>query len=203
MYVNRIFRIDQHVGGPPTEGSWGRLTTHLSESCFMPTELTREHASELLPIIEDRRRATVDLLYQSPALSLAAQAFLFTITLGPGTSVPGRLIAALAGAAAAAATAFGMLKHNYMEEMYASVVDRCRDTLGAPRIHRLELPTLAEGHQANKQFTRWKATRWRRTVSGHSATDFWIGTLIFYLVVDAAVLAMVVLELLGGPTPLS
>jgi hypothetical protein len=175
--------------------------TYMSED--LTSKLTREVATELLPVVEERRRATVDLLYQSPALSLAAQAFLFLIALDPGTSGLGRVIAALVGAAAAAATALGMLKHNYVEEMYASVVDRCQDILGGQRLHRHELVTLADGHGDNRLFERWKQTWWRRMVMRRSATDFWIGTLLFYLAVDLAVLALAIVQMLGGPSPLS
>lgn len=160
-------------------------------------------ARELLPLIEERRRSTVELIYESPALSLAAQAFLFVVALDPDTSGLGRLIAAVVGATAAAATALAILKHNYTEEMYGSVVDHCQDVLGGPRLHRKELEALARAHDANPYFNRWMSKRWRRRVLRLSATDFWIATLLLYLLVDLVVLGLAVFQLTGGNSPLT
>jgi hypothetical protein len=166
-------------------------------------QISRESAAELVTMIEARRLATVNLIYQSPALSLAAQAFLFVIALDPATSGLGRLIASVVGALAAAATALSILKHNYTEEKYGSAVDHLQEILGRPRLHRSEIAVLADEYGKNEWYLRWDNKRWRRWVRSLSATDFWITVLTIYLVIDLGLLVLSVLQMAGVGNPLA
>jgi hypothetical protein len=67
----------------------------MSEMPKEEPDLSHEHALELsLYETIANRRATYDtMLWQAPVLSLTAQAFLFTIALGPGNSRLSRLLA--------------------------------------------------------------------------------------------------------------
>src|SRR5687767_14875501 len=56
------------------------------------------------------------MMWQTPVISLTAQAFLFTIALGPGSSLTSRLIAAFLAAIAAFASVILMRKHRALEE---------------------------------------------------------------------------------------
>lgn len=62
------------------------------------------------------RRAALDgMMWQTPALSLTAQAFLFTISLGSGIAPGARLMSAFLALAAALASIQLMAKHRYHE----------------------------------------------------------------------------------------
>jgi hypothetical protein len=166
-------------------------------------QLSPDEARSLLEVVEERRRRTLDLIYQSPGLSLTAQAFLFTITLNASTPNTGRVIAACVGVIAGSATAISILKHNYTEEMYAAVIDGIRAKAGLPALHRNDLRILADHEATNKDFKRWKNSRWRRVAKDIPSTDFWIYSLLLFAGIDVVVLVLALIQLAGGPHPLT
>ncbi len=69
----------------------------------------------LYEIVANRRQSYDSMMWQTPVLSLTAQAFLLTIALGPESSQAARLISAGLAALAAFASVQLMVKHRYYE----------------------------------------------------------------------------------------
>jgi hypothetical protein len=82
-----------------------------------------QYPVELIESTEARRLATYQMMWQVPALSLTAQSFLLTISLGSGT-VTGRVIASGLGAIAAFATIQLLLKQRCMELTQSRILER-------------------------------------------------------------------------------
>ncbi len=74
-------------------------------------------------VLAARRVATNGLLWQSPALSLTAQAFLFTIALDSGTVVGARLIAAFLALVASLVSMQLMAKNRYFEKRDSGMLE--------------------------------------------------------------------------------
>jgi hypothetical protein len=70
---------------------------------------------EQYAILSSRRQVYDTLMWQTPVLSLTAQAFLFTIALGSGICQIARIISALLAFLAAFASIQLMMKHRYHE----------------------------------------------------------------------------------------
>jgi len=66
-------------------------------------------------VVADRRAALDGLMWQTPVLSLTAQAFLFTIALGPDVTDGARLMSAILALVTALASVQLMAKHRYHE----------------------------------------------------------------------------------------
>lgn len=67
------------------------------------------------PILSSRRNTYDQLLWQTPVLSLTAQAFLLTIALGSGSSNTARFMSASLSLITALASILLMAKHRYNE----------------------------------------------------------------------------------------
>ncbi len=77
------------------------------------------------------RRSTYDLmLWQTPALAIAAQAFLFTLALGPDTSASVRVTASTLGLILVLMGMQLMVKHRYHEELDSRMLERLEGRLG-------------------------------------------------------------------------
>ena len=86
-------------------------------------------------VLAARRVAKDSLLWQTPALSLTAQAFLFTIALGQGTTVGARLIAAILALVASLASIQLMAKSRYFEEGDSKMLEEYERAMGFQTIH--------------------------------------------------------------------
>lgn len=161
-------------------------------------ELTTSQVAGLVQVIEERRRATLDLIYATPGLSLTAQAFLFSVTLNPGTAATGRIIGSCVGVVAGVATAISMLKHNYTEEMYGAILDRLSGKDGHVGLHRKKLAALALHTAAEHDFNRWKTSWWRRKAQRIPSTDLWIYSLFLFALIDVMVLALAIVDAATG-----
>lgn len=73
-------------------------------------------------ILNARRDSFNNLVWQTPVLSLTAQAFLFTIILSGGVPELGRTIAAVLAAIAAIMSLQLLSKHRFMEEQHAKIL---------------------------------------------------------------------------------
>jgi len=74
-------------------------------------------------ILNARRDSFNNLLWQTPALSLTAQAFLFTIALNSAVSQLGRMISALLSLITAVASALLLIKHRFGEKTHATLLE--------------------------------------------------------------------------------
>ena len=84
-------------------------------------------SDEQYNVLAARRVATNSILWQTPVLSLTAQAFLFTIALGPGTVVGARFIAAFLALVASLASMQLMAKHRYFEKRDSKMLQEYED----------------------------------------------------------------------------
>jgi colanic acid biosynthesis protein WcaH len=73
-------------------------------------------------ILNARRDSFNNLVWQTPVLSLTAQAFLFTIILSGGVPELGRTIAAFLASIAALMSLQLLSKHRFMEEQHAKIL---------------------------------------------------------------------------------
>jgi hypothetical protein len=98
------------------------------------------------------RRAQQDaLMWQVPVLSLTAQAFLFTIALGSGSTSLARAVAALLSMVTAALSMMLMGKHRVNELHDALWLDEYEQGHGLPPVH--SRPYLRDWGRENKP--RW------------------------------------------------
>jgi hypothetical protein len=106
------------------------------------TELTAERARELLPMLEQRRAAIDQTMWQAPALSITAQAVLFAVALSKDTPQYGRITVLIVGLLAVLAALFSLLKQRYLEELHSEVIVACNVTLGQTAPYRRDLEDL-------------------------------------------------------------
>lgn len=84
-------------------------------------------SNEQYNVLAARRVATNGLLWQTPVLSLTAQAFLFIIALGSGTVVGARLIAACLALVISLASMQLMAKNRYFEKRDSQMLQDYED----------------------------------------------------------------------------
>jgi hypothetical protein len=75
-------------------------------------------------VVAARRDSYEALLWQVPALSLTAQAFLLTIALGGGTSLPARRLASLLSFISALASMQLLSKHRHFEKVDSKLCEK-------------------------------------------------------------------------------
>src|SRR5918912_4575843 len=91
----------------------------------------------LLHLGETRRVSTDAMMWQVPALSLAAQSFLLTITLSGTTSTGARAIAAGVGAVIALGALRTMLKHRFHAQLLSLWLTAYEEKHGVETLHEL------------------------------------------------------------------
>jgi colanic acid biosynthesis protein WcaH len=89
------------------------------------------HPSQMAPeqydALNARRDSFNNLLWQTPVLSLTAQAFLFTIIFSTGASTVGRIVAGILSAIIAVASLQLLAKHRFMEKQHAKILHTYED----------------------------------------------------------------------------
>ena len=111
--------------------------------------------TEQYQLLASRRESYDLMLWQTPVISLTAQAFLFTIALGTGPAL-GRVLASVLALAAGLASLHLLGKHRTFELHYANLLRLCERGLGLEVIH--ERPTIPSGLLACPAYTVWKLT---------------------------------------------
>jgi hypothetical protein len=87
-------------------------------------------------VVATRRQATNSLMWQTPVLSLTAQAFLFTIALNKDSSRAAQIIAAALALVAALASVQLMAKHRFFEVQDAKWLEEFeRNHAGVELVH--------------------------------------------------------------------
>lgn len=92
---------------------------------------TRLFAYEMLLL---RQQTQANLLWQTPALALTAQAFLLTIALVADFSATGRVLAAGLGVVVAVISMQTMARHRYLESLDSFQMEALEHELGLPPI---------------------------------------------------------------------
>ena len=114
--------------------------------------------SDQYQILNSRRDSFNNLVWQTPVLSLTAQAFLFTIILSGGTPKFGRFIAAFLASIVALMSLQLIAKHRFMEEQHAKI------------LHIYE--NFNKHYAANRQF---HASNWAVKIS-----SYWVWRVILW-----------------------
>jgi len=107
---------------------------HPSSSAPTPIDDTVEHKLAIWQSLAERRSAYDSLLWQTPALSMTAQAFLFTLTLAPDVSRLGRTVAAALSIAIAVVSTQLMSKHRRHEISDCLILERLEESLSMKEI---------------------------------------------------------------------
>ena len=104
-------------------------------------------------LIASRRQNHDTMLWQTPVISLTAQAFLFTIALGTG-SIPGRVLASLLALISALASLHLLAKQRHLELHYSRLLEAHERAKGLPPLHHP--PPKAAGALGWSAYTVWK-----------------------------------------------
>ena len=164
----------------------------LQDLALCPAPRDRAEVFVQYQLVAARRNATNALLWQSPVLSLTAQAFLFTIALNTGLAAASRTVAAGLAFFVALASIQLLLKHRALENADARWLEDFearQHWRGLERVSRKLKP--AELHSPSK---RWPASMpWVSAFLSHlkswSAVNIW--TVVLLLFVAAALYALI------------
>src|SRR5687767_11818509 len=105
-------------------------------------------------LLASRRQNYDTMLWQTPVISLTAQAFLFTIALGNGTPTS-RVIASFLALISALASAQLLAKHRYFEIHYSRVLESIEIKKNIPPVHKR--PPKGHGAIGWSSYTIWQA----------------------------------------------
>ena len=132
------------------------------------------------------------MIWQVPALSVAAQAFLYGTAFDPNVTDTARLLVTAVALVVALATLQLLLKHRYHEEIYSFALDQSRKERGVERLYPL-VREVAFRVDEEKPIHRWN-DRWlyRRFVKLQSSSKLWIWVLVAFVIVDVAVMTSVI-----------
>lgn len=157
--------------------------------------------------VESRRQAIDALIWQVPALSVAAQAFLYVAGLNPRSSDGVQIFAGAIGFMAAMAAVQLLLKHRYHEETYAQTIDSSRRARGATPFDGtrwFKEVAMRDGELVARddpeQFSyarRWRSGSWRRRMTEYSSVGVWTLTLLVFAAGDVLIVAAGILHCVG------
>jgi hypothetical protein len=147
-----------------------------------PENEAPKSSPERLQLLEGRRLALDESMWQVPALTVAGQAFLLQVltdgAVGWDVAVP----VMLAGATASAAAGLSLLQQWDREQLHSTIVaDVAQDLdLGDPRRKALK----PEVKKPPKRWSRW----WLSWLFEWRALWFWVSTMVVFLVADIVAL---------------
>jgi hypothetical protein len=104
-----------------------------------------------------RRQNHDSMLWQTPVISLTAQAFLFTIALG-GPTRAARVIAASLALATALASIQLLAKHRHFEVHYSELLRSVEENQSIPIIH--DKPPPGHGMAELSSYDVWQGVFW-------------------------------------------
>lgn len=110
---------------------------------------------EQYQVLAARRLATDGMMWQTPVLSLTAQAFLFTIALGHDTSQEAKLISASLALAASLASLQLMAKHRHHELRDSQLLRAYEANKGLRPIHGKPEQSPLAWHLTLSSFVVW------------------------------------------------
>ena len=157
-----------------------------------------EDVGQKSPVIKDyelsiyetmsNRRTTYDIMmWQAPILSLTAQAFLFTIALGGGSSRLARLMAAALALISALGSMQLMAKHRFSGNVDSRLLQIYEDRIGITQ----SLGTSMHGRMADRARMANIGRPWYIRLP---STKFWIVILALFAAAAATVLIITWLE---------
>ncbi|HLY51025.1 MAG TPA: hypothetical protein VKR21_17675 [Solirubrobacteraceae bacterium] len=160
-----------------------------------------DEAVKTVSLVEGRRRIFENFLWQVPAVSFTGQAFILTIVLRRTTSPLGRLVAASFGLCAAIAVLQAFVRHRWTEEAHSEWLNSREQGTGVP----LTTVLLDEAFPPTAQTTsHWsKEPEWVQWLGAQSAFVLWRRVLALFVLADAFLVFLAVLELCEAWAPLA
>lgn len=125
-------------------------------------------------------------LWQTPVLAMTAQAFLLTIALNSSADWKAKAVAAAFGMVVAAASAHLIIKHRFFLDIDIDFMEELENELG---LHPLAKRGWAFTNQVYSR--RGKSPSYLQTISSF---QLWRTLLIMFVVVDAALLVLALLQ---------
>jgi hypothetical protein len=147
-------------------------------------------------VLAQRRIQYDNLLWQSPALALVAQAFLLSIALSPTTSTFARAVASLLGIAVSAMTIQVMIKNRYEEMLDAKLLEGFERAHNLPPIHSAPYRSSLAPDETDRAHLLAALThgpiatpgRWEKV----SSFEVWKAGLTLFALIDAGILVVAV-----------
>lgn len=161
--------------------------------------------------VEARRESMNSLLWQVPALSLTAQAFLFSVSTDQGTSPTGRLITSLAGLLIVLATVQLFVRHRCMEENASRWLEQLEVSMRLPVVHRhppfegkfIKGVEPVAGENAADRSSAGVLSGAAKWLRARRASRVWTSLLLTLALINLVVTILAVLELIGASSPLA
>lgn len=163
------------------------------------SELTAQERQDMLKIwevIAARRVSYHSAVWQTPALSLTAQAFLLTIALGADTAALSRILAAGVALLAAVVTMQLLVRHRKMELLDWLTLEQLERDLGFDRMigvlpharleQRYHETSQARAAKVLRPITRWAPGWFWNGLSLHA----WALAQLAFVLVSAAVIVI-------------
>lgn len=188
------------------------VEAHAETAVADQSELDKWSLSEakqlaILQCVDNGRVSTNSLMWQVPALTLTAQAFLLTIALNPNTQPTGRAIAAGIGLIIVSATYQLFLRHRHIEVTRAEWLAAFECRFGLPPIHKRgalddpEFPWSLEAEPCLEPRTQHapSAAQTQQKMGPRlhlrSSFNIWRRALTLLAVADVGLLVLAILEL--------
>jgi hypothetical protein len=162
----------------------------------LPPE-TPDHLISLLGVYATQYASYTTLLWQVPALSLTAQAFLLTLALGHGNGTSAKIIAAALSGVISAASYALMHDQRFHANYYGELARRVSGCLDLGRYLGGALIIGDEGMEENDAEALWIWRGPSEVIAPRAGRMFavWKGCMLIFLFVDAGIIASVVMPL--------
>jgi disulfide bond formation protein DsbB len=179
-----------------SQSEWAVLVA--DETAWART-LNDEIAALLFQTAESRRYTIDQMMWQVPALSLTAQAFLLTIAYGHDSRWVARVVAACVGVATAIAGIQLLLRHRYHEELNSHWLEQLAEAKRWPTFH---VPNRAEAfaYQGGEPRARQKWSLKNRLSLAHSP-PIWISALALFGAANLVVIVGWIDHAFSGANP--
>jgi hypothetical protein len=177
----------------------------MSETWSPPQD--RADVERVLELLERRRLAIDQVMWQNPALVVTAQAFLFVVVFNASTPNWGRLVVMGAGLFAVVAAWQSLAKQRYLEVIHSEAIMLCLDKLGLPGIYRDGLGPLWAKRLAVREPSitqhvldpaRLGETSYRRLVVDLPSFELWLLAFLAFALTDLGVIVVTSVHLAGG-----
>jgi hypothetical protein len=191
-WLGNWFSVERKVD----EREWSAL---VADESARASALDDEIAALLFQTAESRRYTIDQMMWQVPALTLTAQAFLLTIGYGHDSRWVARVVAACVGMATAIAGIQLLLRHRFHEELNSHWLEQLAKAKRWPTFH---VPRRAEAF-AYKNGTPSARKKWsiKNRLSLAHSPPIWITALALFGAANALVIVGWFDHIISGANP--
>jgi len=142
----------------------------------------QDRVATFLTLLESRRSSADQGMWQAPALTIAAQAFLLAVLTDPSVSDRARLVILVAGIAACIAAILSLIRLRAREILWSEAIADACDKAGLPDPRPFALPRKAAKHKPGFGDRAVRAIgAWQRLPAVYL---FWILALLLFVAAD-------------------